>query len=80
MKLEAIDDSLGLFFSLCIICLLSYITGCKSDRCSSNQFQCKNTLCVNVYSKCDGWDDCGDNSDEDPKMCGKCCIRAIQHI
>ena len=26
---------------------------------------------MNKYSKCDGRNDCGDNSDEDPKMCGK---------
>jgi len=32
--------------------------------CSGKEFQCRNTRCVNEEWKCDGDDDCGDNSDE----------------
>ncbi|XP_041654861.1 suppressor of tumorigenicity 14 protein-like isoform X2 [Cheilinus undulatus] len=33
------------------------------------RFQCSNNLCLNSTLKCDGWDDCGDNSDEDNCVC-----------
>ncbi|XP_035769249.1 suppressor of tumorigenicity 14 protein-like [Neolamprologus brichardi] len=28
------------------------------------RFQCNNSLCISKISQCDGWNDCGDNSDE----------------
>ncbi|XP_026172563.1 ST14 transmembrane serine protease matriptase a [Mastacembelus armatus] len=33
------------------------------DPCP-NQFQCRNMHCINSALKCDGWNDCGDMSDE----------------
>lgn len=33
-------------------------------------FQCSNDLCINQTLQCDGWDDCGDHSDEDD--CREC--------
>ena len=33
--------------------------------CSSAQFACENGQCVSEYQQCDGYDDCGDNSDEE---------------
>ncbi|KAJ8342421.1 hypothetical protein SKAU_G00323490 [Synaphobranchus kaupii] len=41
-----------------------------SDPCPAT-FQCFNNLCINPSLKCDGYDDCGDNSDERNCTCGK---------
>lgn len=38
--------------------------------CRPDEFVCNNTLCKLHVWVCDGEDDCGDNSDEDPEMCG----------
>ncbi|XP_019904178.3 suppression of tumorigenicity 14b isoform X2 [Esox lucius] len=34
------------------------------------KFACANNLCINNPLTCDGWDDCGDNSDERNCKCG----------
>lgn len=39
--------------------------------CPLDEFQCNNTLCKPLAWKCDGEDDCGDNSDENPEECGE---------
>lgn len=33
------------------------------------RFQCTNNLCINKTLQCDGWNDCGDDSDEDNCTC-----------
>ena len=38
--------------------------------CSSSTFRCDNGTCITKYWVCDGYNDCGDNSDE--THCGKC--------
>uniref|UniRef100_A0A671MJE0 Uncharacterized protein n=1 Tax=Sinocyclocheilus anshuiensis TaxID=1608454 RepID=A0A671MJE0_9TELE len=38
-------------------------------HCPHDEFQCNNTLCKPLSWKCDGEDDCGDNSDENPEEC-----------
>ncbi len=40
-------------------------------HCPHDEFQCNNTLCKPLSWKCDGEDDCGDNSDENPEECSK---------
>lgn len=40
-------------------------------HCPLDEFQCNNTLCKPLGWKCDGEDDCGDNSDEDAEHCGE---------
>lgn len=44
---------------------------CPVRTCPLDEFQCNNTLCKPLAWKCDGEDDCGDNSDENPEECGK---------
>ena len=33
--------------------------------CAPSDFECDNGYCKPFYFKCDGYDDCGDNSDEE---------------
>lgn len=37
---------------------------CDWSACPG-RFQCTNNLCLNKTLQCDGWNDCGDGSDED---------------
>lgn len=32
--------------------------------CKQNQFRCTNSKCIDEVSRCDGYNDCSDNSDE----------------
>ncbi|XP_069038773.1 ST14 transmembrane serine protease matriptase a isoform X2 [Lepisosteus oculatus] len=41
-----------------------------TDPCPG-KFRCRNTRCVAQALRCDGWDDCGDNSDELKCTCEK---------
>uniref|UniRef100_A0A668USH9 Suppression of tumorigenicity 14b n=1 Tax=Oreochromis aureus TaxID=47969 RepID=A0A668USH9_OREAU len=36
----------------------------SAKRTCTGMFQCNNSRCISNTSQCDGWDDCGDNSDE----------------
>ena len=36
-----------------------------AESCSSSAFQCDNDRCVTSSDRCDGNNDCGDNSDEE---------------
>ena len=38
-------------------------------ECSESEFRCDNQKCIQGKWRCDYDDDCGDQSDEDPKMC-----------
>lgn len=46
-------------------------------HCPLDEFQCNNTLCKPLGWKCDGEDDCGDNSDENPEECGE---EGLNHV
>uniref|UniRef100_A0A8C4DW44 Suppression of tumorigenicity 14b n=1 Tax=Dicentrarchus labrax TaxID=13489 RepID=A0A8C4DW44_DICLA len=39
------------------------------DNPCPGRFQCTNNLCINSTLQCDGWNDCGDSSDEDGCTC-----------
>ncbi|XP_065641308.1 low-density lipoprotein receptor-related protein 2 [Hydra vulgaris] len=39
--------------------------------CSVDSFFCSNGECIHLYWKCDGINDCSDNSDEDPSSCSE---------
>ena len=45
--------------------MCSIIINLLCSGCSSVQFTCENGQCVSEYQQCDGYDDCGDNSDEE---------------
>jgi len=46
--------------TLCLVC---------SGSCQSSDFFCGNGKCIPDYWRCNIWDDCGDNSDE--QGCGQ---------
>lgn len=45
-----------------------------TDPCPK-QFQCSSNLCVDLKLKCDGYDDCGDGSDEENCTCSESQLR-----
>ncbi|KAJ8319796.1 hypothetical protein KUTeg_001383 [Tegillarca granosa] len=44
------------------------IENCPARKCSAEEFQCSNSVCLPIRFKCDHDDDCGDGSDE-PSTC-----------
>lgn len=59
-----------LFLTMCLLFLSFPVT---ADRtCPDGQIKCDHTnICINPESLCDGYNNCGDNSDEDPLFCGE---------
>lgn len=41
-------------------------------QCQPGEFACKNNRCIQERWKCDGDNDCLDNSDEAPDLCREC--------
>ncbi len=39
------------------------------EECSDTEFQCNDGYCLPDHWVCDGYDDCGENEDEEEKMC-----------
>ena len=42
-----------------------YIHVYSTATCDSDEFTCDNRECIDQSYRCDQYDDCGDNSDED---------------
>ncbi|VVC91851.1 unnamed protein product [Leptidea sinapis] len=40
-----------------------------SGTCTPNEFTCKNGMCINSTLRCNGYNDCGDQSDESGCLC-----------
>ena len=57
-----------------IILLLSGGFGCPKEN-----FVCPNNKCLHSTFKCDGKDDCGDNSDEEDGCIGKFILSKQSH-
>ena len=48
----------------------TFIICIHADNCSQpEQFQCNNLKCIHEWQRCNGVDNCGDNSDEDLNNC-----------
>lgn len=45
-------------------------------QCQPGEFACKNNRCIQERWKCDGDNDCLDNSDETLDLCRKCATRS----
>lgn len=49
-------------------------------RCQPQQFTCLNGNCISARWKCDGYDDCKDDSDELERVCGEFCTRRARSV
>ena len=52
--------------NVCVCVSVAYAS-CQA----STQFTCDNGRCIPLTSKCNGLNDCRDNSDEKPDLCGE---------
>lgn len=60
-----------MYVLLCLQLMHSFLLYNKGGNiCRADEFLCNNSLCKLYFWVCDGQDDCGDNSDEAPDMCG----------
>lgn len=57
---------------LCFILNIVFFFASIDETCRTDEFTCSNGRCIQSRWKCDGDDDCGDNSDErncPPRTC-----------
>nr|XP_006817846.1 PREDICTED: low-density lipoprotein receptor-related protein 2-like [Saccoglossus kowalevskii] len=66
-----------------LLVMIKYIPGPPtSPTCLPGEFVCDNGLCLPHTLVCNNYDDCGDNSDEDPAICNyrdSCLTDPCQH-
>ena len=66
---------ISLYLSVYIsICLHLAYPSCHG----ATQFTCDNGRCIPLTSKCNGLNDCRDNSDEKPDLCGESVFPSLQ--
>lgn len=49
-------------------------------QCQPGEFACKNNRCIQERWKCDGDNDCLDNSDEAPELCRECATSLLSLV
>lgn len=69
---SALVSMAHLFLLLSLISSLANPSYVPPPQCQPGEFACKNNRCIQERWKCDGDNDCLDNSDEAPELCRKC--------
>jgi len=47
-----------------VLCADVCVVSVGDSQCKPLEFACKNGRCIDLRKKCDGYNDCGDTSDE----------------
>ena len=70
---DFVNELLSIDVKITSFNFVAHMTSClftAKRSCADDQFECTNGRCVPLYYKCDGDNDCNDNSDE-PDSCRK---------
>ena len=57
-----------------------FLAGQQSGHCPVGEFRCANNLCISKTFHCDGFNDCGDGSDEETCVHPPCHFKACSQI
>ena len=63
------------------LCHVIPLLSIETRSCETDQFRCKNGRCLPIDYRCDGDNDCDDNSDESPiAQCRKLTVTYFNHL